>query len=74
MYVEQIDTAENTHLQGKYHCTADFLFGWIRFHQTCKSVIIEHKQSLWIKTGKTGGRTYTDTSPVIEYSLDIVFF
>ena len=31
--------AENTHLQGKYHCIAGLLFGWIRVEQTSKYVI-----------------------------------
>ena len=33
--------AENTHLlcKGKYRCTADLLFDWFGFDQTCKSDI-----------------------------------
>ena len=35
-----IDYLENTHLlcKGKYHCTADLLFDWFGFNQTCESV------------------------------------
>ena len=64
-YIQRI----HTHLQGKYHCTADLLFGWFGFDPASKSVIILHNQSSWIQTCKRGGQPYSDTSLVSEYSL-----
>ena len=49
------------------------LFGWHPVWmdwigpKKCKSVIIEHKQSSRIQTGKTGGQMYSDTSTASEW-------
>ena len=36
--------------------------------------LIQHKKSIWILTGQTGGQTYSDTSPyeLSECTLDIL--
>ena len=68
------DLLENTHLlcKGKYNCTADLLFDSFGFKQSSEFVFIQHKEISLIKTNKTGGQLYSNTSPykVSECFLD----
>ena len=57
--------AENNNLfhKGKYHCMADLLFDRFGFDKTSKSVVHSTKPKKRNPNKKTGGQTYSDTSP-----------
>ena len=69
MYFDQFEPIiypENTHLlhKGKYHCTTDLLFGLFKFDQRVNLFFIQHMQSSWNQSNKTGGQPYSEYFPL----------
>ncbi len=57
------DTKRYSWWRGKYHCTIDLLFDWFGISSMTTDNFCSYLQNRLIKTSKTGGQWYSDTSP-----------
>ncbi len=48
---------------GKYHCTVDLLFDWLKISRITTDNFCFYLQNRLIQTNQTGGQQYSDTSP-----------